>query len=90
MISVLSLLTHYHAMPHFDTLKIYITVENIVRKGEMACNKRFRLCSQCFLHYMTLILHFKCTLKLSSARPMTYSNDFEEEGPCKLCGNRCW
>ena len=30
-------LTLYHTMPHFDALKIYIAVENIVRKGEIAC-----------------------------------------------------
>ena len=34
-------LTHNHIAPHFDTLKIYIAVENIVRKGEIACNKKF-------------------------------------------------
>ena len=45
----------------------YVTVENIVRKGEIACNKQFLLFSQCFLHYMTLIFHFKCNLKMSSA-----------------------
>ena len=26
-------LTHYHTMPHFDALKKYIAVENIVTKG---------------------------------------------------------
>ena len=32
-------LTQYHTIPHFDALKIgYIAVENIVRKGEIACN----------------------------------------------------
>ena len=41
----------------------YIAMENIVRKGEIACNKQFLLFSQCFLSYMTLIFHFKCTLK---------------------------
>ena len=55
-------LTHYHTMPHFDALK-YIAMENIVRKGEIACNKQYLLFSQCFLPYMTLIFHFKCTLK---------------------------
>ena len=35
-------------MPNFDA-KIYIAVENIVRKGEIACNKQFLLFSQCFL-----------------------------------------
>ena len=33
----------------------YIAVENIVRKGEIACNKQFLLFSQCFLPYMVLI-----------------------------------
>ena len=47
-------------MLHFDAL---IDVENIVSKGETACNKQFLLCSQCFLSYMALHFHFKCTLK---------------------------
>ena len=34
-----------------------------MRKGEIACNKQFLLFSQCFLPYMKLIFHFKCTLK---------------------------
>ena len=38
-------------------------MENIVRKGEIACNKQFLLFPQCFLPYMALIFHFKCTLK---------------------------
>ena len=38
-------------------------VENIVRKGEIACYKRFLLFSECFLPCMTLIFHFKCILK---------------------------
>ena len=37
--------------------------KNTVRKGEIACNKQFFLFSQCFLPYMGLIFHFKCTLK---------------------------
>ena len=32
-------LYRFDAKPHFDALKIYIAVENIVRKGEIACNK---------------------------------------------------
>ena len=55
-------LTHYHTIPHFDALKIYIAVENCVRKGEIACNKQYLLFSQCFLTYMALIFHVKCTL----------------------------
>ena len=34
-----------------------------MRKGEIACYKQFLLFSQCFLLYMVLIFHFKCTLK---------------------------
>ena len=37
--------------------------ENIVRKGEIACNKQLLLFSQCFLPYLTFMFHFKCTLK---------------------------
>ena len=40
-----------------------IAVENIVRKGEIACNKQFLLFSQCFLPYLAFHFHFKCTLK---------------------------
>ena len=38
-------------------------MENIVRKGEIACNKQFLLFSQCFLPYMAHIFQFKCTLE---------------------------
>ena len=38
-------------------------MENIVGKEEIACNKQFLLFPQCFLPYMVLIFHFKCTLK---------------------------
>ena len=38
-------------------------MENIVRKGEIACNKQFLLFSRCFLPYMTLIFHFNSTSK---------------------------
>ena len=38
-------------MPHFDALKIY-SCGNIVRKGEIVCNKLFLFLSQCFLPYM--------------------------------------
>ena len=41
----------------------HIAMENIVRKGVFACNKQFLLFSQCFLSYMVLIFHLKCTLK---------------------------
>ena len=38
-------LTHYLIILHFDALKIY-SMENIVRKGEIACNKQFLLFSK--------------------------------------------
>ena len=38
-------------------------MEDIVRRGEIACNKQFLFFSQCFLPYMAFIFHFKCTLK---------------------------
>ena len=50
-------------MPHFDALKIYTPVENIVRKGEIACNKQFLLFSQYVLQrygtYFSFEMHFK-------------------------------
>ena len=55
-------LTHYDTMPYFDALKI-CSLENIVRKGEIACNKQYLLFSQYFLPYMALIFHFKFTLE---------------------------
>ena len=48
---------------HTLALLRYIAVENIVRKGEIACNKQLLLFSQCFLSNMALIFHCKCTLK---------------------------
>ena len=47
------------------TQERYIAVENIVRKGEIACNKQLILLLLCFLPYMALIFHSKCTLTLS-------------------------
>ena len=52
-------------MPHFDALKIY-AVENIVRKGEIACYEHFLLFSQCFLPYGTYF-SFYMQFKMSSA-----------------------
>ena len=47
--------THYQTIQHFNALvKIHIAVENVVRKGEIACNNQFLLFSQCFLPYMAL------------------------------------
>ena len=52
----MEIITHYHTMPHSDAIKIYTTVENMVRKGAIACKQKFLL-SQCFLPYMALIFH---------------------------------
>ena len=52
-----TILTHFHTMLHFDAVD-YIAVENIVRKGEIACNMQFLLFSQCFLPYLALIFHY--------------------------------
>ena len=43
--------------------KKYIAVENIVRKGEIGCNKQFLLSSQCLLPYILLVFHFKWTVE---------------------------
>ena len=50
LFSMNSFLTHNHNKMHLR----YIAVENIVRKGEIACNKQFILFSQCFLPCMVL------------------------------------
>ena len=39
----------------------------MVKKGEIACDMQFLLCSQCFLPYMVLIFHFKCSFEMLSA-----------------------
>ena len=44
-----------------------VAVENIVRKGEIAYNKKFLLFSKCFLPYMALIFSFLKHFKLLSA-----------------------
>ena len=55
-------LIHYHTMPHFDALKIY-SCGKYCEKRINCFDKQFLLFSQCFLPYMVLIFHFKCTLK---------------------------
>ena len=57
--SVYPIPTQYCILTHLR----YIAVENIVRKKEIACNKQFLLFTQCFLPYVVLSFHFKCTLK---------------------------
>ena len=56
------LLNHHYTILQFDVLKILV-VENIVRKGDIACNKQCLLFAKCFLSYMVLIFHSTCTLK---------------------------
>ena len=60
---ILPITTQYCILMHLRC----IAVENIVRKGKIACNKQFLLFSQCFLPYMVLIFHFKFTIKMLSA-----------------------
>ena len=60
----------FNPLPHnaaFWCTKNMQLWKNIVRKVEITCHKQFLLFSQCFLPYMGLILHFKCTFKMSSA-----------------------
>ena len=52
--------------PHNAAYYSYIVVENIVRKGEIACNKQYLLFSQWFLPDM-LLLKFKMHFKMWSA-----------------------
>ena len=42
-------------------------MENIVRKGEIACNKQFQIFSQCFLFYYGTYFSFKMHFKMSDA-----------------------
>ena len=49
------------------------------RKGETVCNKLFLLFSQCFLPYMVLIFHFKCTLTLSQITDSTKLKEFADD-----------
>ena len=44
----------------YYAVKIYSCGKHL-RKDKIAWNKLFLLFSQCFLPYMVLILHFKCT-----------------------------
>ena len=50
-------------LPHNAAFWHTEDIENIVRKGVIACNKQILFFSQCFLPYMALIFHFKYTLK---------------------------
>ena len=52
-------LTHYHTMPHLDLLMICTCGKHCEKRRNM----QFFLFSQCFLPYMALIFHSKCTLK---------------------------
>ena len=75
MIFTLPITTQYCILMH----KSYIAVENM-RKGETACNKQFLLfsqCKNCFLPYMVLIFHFKCSLTLFQTSPGFYMSAVE-------------
>ena len=64
---IASTLTHYHTMLYFDPLNIYIPVENIVRKGEMACYKPFLLFLTMFSTLYGTYISFQMHFKMSSA-----------------------
>ena len=70
-------LTHYHTMPHFDTLKIYSYGKNIVRKREISCNKQFLLFSGHFPPYMAFIFHLNLFPKdnLDSSKPNEFADN---------------
>ena len=75
--------TQYCILMHYR----YIAVENIVRKGEIACDKQFLLFSQCFPSYMVLIFHFKCTLTLSQTANF---RPFQTERVCRRQFRMWW
>ena len=54
-------------MPHFDGPNIYIAVENIVRQGEIACNKKFLLFSHNVFHLIWHLFSILNALKMLSA-----------------------
>ena len=61
----------------------YIAEENIVRKGEIVCNKQFLLFSQCFLPYMVLIFLFQPFPKrqiLDFSKLKEFADDNENRG----------
>ena len=57
-----NVLTHYHTMPHFQALKIHSCGKHCEKRRNCLL-QAFVLFSQCFLPYIAIIFHFKCTLK---------------------------
>ena len=55
-------LTHYHTMAHFDALNIY-SCRKLCEKRRNYLQQAISPFSQCFLPYMAVFSHFKCTLK---------------------------
>ena len=66
-------LTHYLTVPHFDALNIYIAVENIVKKGEIACNKQFLLFHNVF--YPIYGTYFPCYTHFEMSSAICFSLD---------------
>ena len=50
-------------MPHFVALKIYSCGKHCEKRRNCLLEAIFPFLTQCFLPYMALIFHFKCTLK---------------------------
>ena len=64
-------------------------MENIARKGEIACIKRFLLSSQCFPPYMALIFHFLMHFNPLSDDKIFHSSKLKEfaDDDFKFAGN---
>ena len=58
----------------------YKCFENTVGKGEIACNKKFLLFPQCFLHFWRTFCHFHRSFRLLPAN----SFSLEESEFCRL------
>ena len=57
----------------------YIAVENIVRKGEIACDKQFLHFTQCFLPYMALSFHLSGSFGLYQEENATDRRDWNRK-----------
>ena len=57
---------------HILTHERHIALENVVRKGEIACNKQFLLFSPCFLPYMALIFPLKLFLDFAPEKKVLW------------------
>ena len=56
-------LTHYHTMPHFDPLKIYIYGKHCEEKEKLLVTSNFSFSHNVFYPIWHFFFHFKCILK---------------------------